>query len=111
MVSRDPKERFPDMYSLIVELDALARALAEAEQGTSIDAATTDRNQIPKALPRAPTQSAPPPDSVPAVAKNWEDDTRWDPDAEKKLSDLALAAGLSAPAALPQSANAELDFV
>jgi serine/threonine protein kinase len=113
MVARDPEQRFPDMYSLIVELDTLTRAFCDAETGTAIDAFPTDKHQVAK--PRSLTQSSAPPESeVQSIGqRNWEDDTRWDPDAEKKLTQLAaqlsqparapwLASDLSAPAALPQ---------
>jgi serine/threonine-protein kinase len=116
MLARDPAERFPDLYSLIVELDALAKAIAEARADIPTDKHAAVR-------PRSIVQSSAPPDTPPIEpGTNWEDDTRWDPDAERRLVQYGaalmqrradspwLASDLSAPAALPER-EPELELV
>lgn len=117
-IAVDPEARFPDMYSMTVELEAHARILREAAE---LDTVPTDKFaavSIPRiAKPRAETQSAPPEEeAVPLEfeAPEWEDDTHWDPDAERKLAQLHaqlaerssapwLATELFAPAGIPES--------
>jgi serine/threonine protein kinase len=122
-IAHDPEERFPDMYSVTVELDAIGALLADNDTvPTDKFAAITvrDLHAVRTAPPRAQTQSAPPGAEVPRFEPSgaWDDDTRWDPDAERKLAALAasvaerasapwLATDLAAPAALPE----QLDWV